>query len=40
MLTLYDAPGICAFASQLALEYAGAPCEAVRVGVAIAGGVV
>jgi glutathione S-transferase len=30
MLTLYYAPGTCALASHLALEYAGAPYEAVR----------
>ena len=30
MLTLYSAPGTCALASHLALEYAGAPYEAVR----------
>ena len=31
MLTLYYAPGTCALASHLALEYSGAPYEAVRV---------
>ena len=31
MLTLYYAPGTCALASHLALEYAGAPYETVRV---------
>jgi glutathione S-transferase len=31
MLTLYYAPGTCALASHLALEYAGAPYEAVRI---------
>ncbi|MEZ0309699.1 MAG: glutathione S-transferase family protein [Ramlibacter sp.] len=31
MLTLYYAPGTCALASHLALEYGGAPYEAVRV---------
>lgn len=31
MLKLYYAPGTCALASHLALEYAGAPYEAVRV---------
>ena len=30
MLTLYYAPGTCALATHLALEYAGAPYEAVR----------
>ena len=30
MLTFYYAPGTCALASHLALEYAGAPHEAVR----------
>jgi glutathione S-transferase len=30
MLTLYYAPGTCALASHLALEYAGAPYQAVR----------
>jgi glutathione S-transferase len=30
MLTLYYAPGTCAFATHLALEIAGAPYEAVR----------
>jgi glutathione S-transferase len=30
MLTLYYAPGTCALASHLSLEYAGAPYEAVR----------
>lgn len=30
MLTLYYAPGTCALASHIALEYAGAPYEAVR----------
>ena len=30
MLTFYYAPGTCALASHLALEYAGAPYEAVR----------
>jgi glutathione S-transferase len=30
MLTLYYAPGTCALASHLALEYAGAPYETVR----------
>ncbi|HSI49982.1 MAG TPA: glutathione S-transferase family protein [Ideonella sp.] len=31
MLTLYYAPGTCALASHLALEYSGGPYEAVRV---------
>lgn len=31
MLTLYYAPGTCALASHLALEYAGAPYQTVRV---------
>jgi len=31
MLTLYYTPGTCALASHLALEFAGAPYEAVRV---------
>ena len=31
MLTLYYAPNSCALASHLALEYSGAPYEAVRV---------
>ena len=31
MLTLYYAPGTCALASHLALEYAGAPYEARRI---------
>lgn len=31
MLTLYYAPGTCALASHLALEYAGAPYAAVRI---------
>ena len=31
MLTLYYAPGTCALASHLALEFSGAPYEAVRV---------
>jgi glutathione S-transferase len=31
MLTLYYAPGTCALASHLALEYAGAPYQAIRV---------
>ena len=30
MLTLYYAPGTCALASHLALEYSGAPYEARR----------
>ena len=31
MLTLYYAPGTCALASHLALEYAGAPYHAIRI---------
>ena len=31
MLTLYYAPGTCALATHLALEYSGAPYEAIRV---------